>query len=201
MLPERQSRARAAIASLPIACALVLLLLPANAGTGRGCRPRLRRVRARASLLADCAVEGGTVARHLRHGEAACRRASADRAQGKDRGPIVRHAGRAALFLVRRNRRAGGRHVASEAHARGRHARLPRGHPRDRGRAQRAAKPSRRQGRLARTRSVESPDRKSVLGMDREAVRRAARRRADVEVDGRRAARPIAQCPVQPSRP
>ena len=61
-------------------------------------------------------------------------------------------------------------------------------------------RPRRRAGqRLAGAQGVESRDRKPLFGLDREAVRRAARRGAVMEGAARSAARPVAQFPVQPS--
>ena len=92
---------------------------PRRAARWRGCAVVLRgRRRARGDAVADRAVEGRAAARHLRRGEAARRRAFADRPRRQRRRQIARAPRRAAVFLVRRGRSAGRRHVARDAGAR-----------------------------------------------------------------------------------
>ena len=73
------------------------------------------------------------------------------------------------------------------------------GHCRARRRA--AAAAGNRGQPLARAQQLESRNRKPLLGLDREAVRRAGRRHALMEGVARGAARSLPQSPVQPPRP
>ena len=79
---------------------------------------RLRRCRHRGLVLAGRAVEGRALARPVCRREAVRGRAFADRARWKGRVRLARAAGRPALFLVRRGRVAGRRHLAGEARRR-----------------------------------------------------------------------------------
>ena len=158
-----------------------------------------RRGRPCGAALADLAVEGRAVARALRRGEAARWRAFADRARRQRRGKSRTRHGGPPYFWYAEVEVAGGRNVARDARAIGA-GRMRHDHARHR-RARRQAAASARDGgqRLAAAQHMESRDGKSVFGMDREAVRRAARRGAVVAGVACSAARPIAQFPVQPS--
>src|SRR4029077_12866927 len=73
-----------------------------GAPSDRSCAIKLRRrIRRRGSVLAPHTLERRTFTRPICLGEAARRRAFADRARWKRRGQIGRAAGRPALFLVR----------------------------------------------------------------------------------------------------
>ena len=148
------------------------------------------------------AVEGRAAARHRRRREAASRRVVADCAERQRRRPVARAPRRPALFLARRSRKPGRGNMAGEAVARQCVGRVPHDHAPDRCAA--AEPPRSRSGsrqRLADPQFLEPHDRKSLLGLDREAVRRAARRIAVVARTACRAARSHPQCPVQSSRP
>ena len=89
--------------------------------------------------------------------------------------------------------------MAREARARPRAGRVQHDHARDRRARRRAAAAARDGGeRLARAQYMESRDGKLVFRMDREALRRPARRGAVVAGAACRAARSVAQFPVQP---
>ena len=151
--------------------------------SGRSCVRQLRRRgRDRGLALAARAVEGRAVAHPHRRGEAARGRAFADRARWQRRGQIARAARRAAVFLVRRGRLAGRGDVACDARARPRAGRLRHDHARHRRERRQAAGAARGGGQhLAAAQCMEPRDGKPVFGMDREAVRCAARRGAVVE--------------------
>ncbi len=134
----------------------------------RCCLRRSRRGRAR-----PCASSSP---RRSRSG-----RAFSDRARWQRRGQIACAARRAAVFLVRRGQVAGRGNVARDARARPRSGRLRHDHARHRRAHRPAAAAGRSAGkRLADPQFMESRHRKLVLGLDREAVRRTARRRAVV---------------------
>ena len=153
-----------------------------NGLTGRRRLRHLRRCcRARGFVLADRAMEGRASARRLRRGEADRGRAVADRTGWTRCGAIARPARRTAVFLARRGRVAGCGDVARDACARPRARRVQHDQPRNsRPRHPTAAAECDVGERLALAQHLESRDRKPVLCMDREAVRRSFGRGAVV---------------------
>ena len=133
----------------------------------RSSRQLRRRGRARGLAFAARAVEGRAFARHIRRGEVARGRAFAGRARRKRRGQVARAARWSALFLVRRGRHAGRRHVARQACG----ERVRHDHARNRRARHRAAAAARDRGEpLAVAQYMEPRDRKPLFGLDREAL-------------------------------
>ena len=180
--PARRLPARQA-ALLPIAGACSPSFCSAADAARPGRRRRLRgRGRTRGAALAGRAVEGRAAARRVRRGEAARRRAVADRArrQRSRRSSRERHGGPPYFWIAEVASPAAGTWRATLTRDRA---------PAECGtitreiavRADRPPRAGRGAGkRLAAARHLESRDRKPVLRLDREAVRRSARRRAVV---------------------
>src|SRR5262245_10251072 len=158
--------------------------------------------RDRAPALAVGAVEGRPAARHARDRKAASRRVLADRARWQCGRHLAGAPWRPAVFLVRRDKGAGGGLLACDAHAPAGGSRMRPDHARDQGTCRQAGRAGLR-GRehLALAQHLESRNREPVLRLDREAVRRSARCGAVVAGVARGGARPLAQFPFQPSRP
>ena len=185
----------------PLIAGGTLALLPAAAKAAAGdCAEVAEADRA---ALAAGAVEGRAAAGHGRLGEAGRRRAFADRARRQRRGQIVRPPRRRAVFLVRRGRQPRRRHLARDPDAATSAPAECSTITRDIAVSARKPEPPRTPaGSFWQVRDSWNRDhRSSVFGLDRKAVRRAARRRICLEGVARGAARPLAQFPVQLSGP
>ena len=178
--------------------ATACLLIPGGVGRSAGfgggvagCRAiGLRRgVRHHRAALAVRPLERCALARDDRLGKAARRYAVADRARWQRCGHLVGPPWRRALFMVHRGRGAGRRFLARDAGS----GRMRPDHPRDRREREETQSRAGVGGlHLAGARQLEQHNGRLVRGLDREAVRRAARPGSVVEGVERSAARPVA---------
>ena len=208
--PSGASRKGPHIASsAPISCCrdgivadrerLFRMAVPGWKRTGRKFLRQLRRGGPDCGLaLPAGAMEGRPSANPGRCGKSAAGRAFADRARWQCRGQVVRPGGRTALLLVRRGRVTGRRDLARDADTQWRARRLRHNYARHHGERRQTAGPGGKARKsLAHTGVLEPGDGESLFGMDRKAVRWAARPGAVVEDVGRGAARPFPQHAVQ----
>ena len=190
MIPARRFTA-AATALLPIASACFVVLFSVVAAQAQGRSGSCEDAAELAVLPSPVAPWTGAPLRVIFAAEKPLEgELSLIAPDGQRRGEIARAPRRAALFLVRRGRGAGRRHLAREARARRRTGRMRHDHARDRGERPRAAAAARHGGQpLALAQYLEPRDREPLFRVDREAVRRAARRGAVVAGAARGAAR------------